>query len=375
VLLGSYSVLRKSPGRFFGGSSSAGGEAAQMRSNWNTSGSMRNAFGHTDWEPKSGIPDGYRPPGAWMLPQTAGGLSARFEIAGTGSVSAANLAGGLYGESAMAGSGSVTAAATALGIASAALAGSGEFTAAASGQLALAASLLGSGDITGALNAVLNAEAALAGTGTLTGDIAGVLQAAAVLAGVGALAGDITGAINASATLVGSSSLSADVIGAWYMAASLAGSGDVTAAMTGLGLIVSELIGTGSITAATPTAPGSMTASISVATSDPLSPSSLAAAVWNALVAQYQAAGSFGEAIANGSAGLTQQQIRDAMALATGDTPAAGSIDNLLLELYRLAGLDPTRPLVVTATSRDAGAEISQTVAEAPAGTVTVTRT
>ena len=372
MLIGSYSVLRKSPGRFFGGSSTAGAEVAQVRSNWTTTGAMRNAFGHTDWEPKSGIPDGYRPPGAWMLPQTAGGLSARFEIVGTGSVSAANLAGGLYGESAMAGSGSVTAAATALGIAWAALAGSGEFTAAASGQLALAASLLGTGDITGALNAVLNAEAALAGTGTLTGDIAGVLQAAATLAGVGALSGDITGAINASATLVGTGVLGADIVGAWYMAADLAGSGDVTAAMTALGHIVSDLTGSGAL-AASASAPAFMSANIAAAVEE-LSPSNLAAAVWNALVAQYQAAGSFGEAIANGSAGLTQQQIRDAMALATGDTPAAGSIDQLLLALYRLAGLDPTRPLVVTATSRDAGAEISQTVAEAPAGTVTVTR-
>lgn len=343
------------------------------RAEWAKPGAMRNRFTALDAEPKSGIPDGYRHPGAWLQPQTAGGLSARFEIAGTGSVSAANLAGGLYGTAEMAGSGSVTAAATALGIASAALAGSGEFTAAASGQLALAASLLGTGDLSGALNAVLNAEALLAGTGTLTGDIAGVLQAAATLAGVGALSGDITGAINASATLVGSSDMSADIVGAWFMAAELAGSGNVTAAMTAIGHIVSELTGSGTVSAATPTAPGSMSASISVATSDPLSPDSLAAAVWNALVAQYQAAGSFGEAIANGSAGLTQQQIRDAMALATSDPPASGSVDQLLLALYRLAGLDPTRPLVVTATSRDAGAEISQTINEA-AGTVTVTR-
>ncbi len=45
----------------------------------------------------------------------------------------------------------------------------------------------------------------------------------------------------------------------------------------------------------------------------------------------------------------------------------------MLTELYRLAGLDPTRPLVVTATTRDAGAEIAQTIDEA-AGTVTVER-
>ncbi len=341
------------------------------RAEWALPGALRNLFTADAAEPKSGIPDGYRHPVAWLQPQKAGGLSARFEIAGTGSVSAANLAGGLYGDASLAGTGSVTAAATMLGVITATLDGTGALTADATGALALAASLLGAGDVTGALNAVLSAEAALAGTGSLTAAIAGVLDAAATLAGVGAVSADITGAISASATLVGSSALSADVIGAWYMAASLAGSGDVTAAMTAIGHIVSELTGTGSLTAGVQ-ATGSIEATIS--TAETLSPSNLAAAVWNALVANYQDAGSFGEAIANGSAGLTQQQIRDAMALATSDPAAAGSIDQLLLALYRLAGLDPTRPLVVTATSRDAGAEISQTVAEAPAGTVTVTR-
>ena len=34
----------------------------------------------------------------------------------------------------------------------------------------------------------------------------------------------------------------------------------------------------------------------------------------------------------------------------------------MLLEMYRLLGLDPTRPLVVTQTNRSAGAEINQTI-------------
>lgn len=48
-----------------------------------------------------------------------------------------------------------------------------------------------------------------------------------------------------------------------------------------------------------------------------------------------------------------------------------------LRELFLLAGLDPTRPLAVTSTSRRVpadGSEISQTIAEG-SGTVTVTRT
>lgn len=45
----------------------------------------------------------------------------------------------------------------------------------------------------------------------------------------------------------------------------------------------------------------------------------------------------------------------------------------MLLEMFRLMGLDPSRPLVVNSASRTAGGSISQTISEA-SGTVTVTR-
>lgn len=45
----------------------------------------------------------------------------------------------------------------------------------------------------------------------------------------------------------------------------------------------------------------------------------------------------------------------------------------MMLEMYRILGLDPTRPLIVTPNSRDAGVEISQTIVKA-GDTVTVTR-
>lgn len=55
----------------------------------------------------------------------------------------------------------------------------------------------------------------------------------------------------------------------------------------------------------------------------------------------------------------------------------SGPQELMLLELYRLAGLDPTKPLVVSPTTRKvpaSGADISQTIQEV-AGVVTVTRT
>lgn len=74
------------------------------------------------------------------------------------------------------------------------------------------------------------------------------------------------------------------------------------------------------------------------------------------------------------SATGTDQATVQAALTAQGYTTGRAPNLDLLLELYRLAGLDPTKPLVVTATTRDAGAGISQTIAEAPAGTITVTR-
>jgi len=81
------------------------------------------------------------------------------------------------------------------------------------------------------------------------------------------------------------------------------------------------------------------------------------------------------------SAGLvstaTPGEIADAVWDETAtDHDIEGSLGLALLELYELAGLDPSKPLVVTATSRKVpadGSEISQTIAE-DGGAVTVQR-
>ena len=70
---------------------------------------------------------------------------------------------------------------------------------------------------------------------------------------------------------------------------------------------------------------------------------------------------------------VTKQTIRDAMALATTEIGAAGSLDEMIIALYRILGLDASRPLVVAATQRTAGSEITQSVDEA-SGITTVTR-
>lgn len=59
--------------------------------------------------------------------------------------------------------------------------------------------------------------------------------------------------------------------------------------------------------------------------------------------------------------------------LAGGASALTNEQDTMLRELYRLGGLDPTKPLVVTDSARTAGAEISQTIVTNPT-TTTVTR-
>lgn len=352
-------LVTMNPG-YYRGAAAAGticrGQWAKPGLYGNLHGGYASISGVTD---RAGVPGGYRHPGAWKLAHKAGGLSSRFEVNGDGAIASANLAGGLNAEASLAGSGSLVADGTMLIIAAATLAGLGALSADAFGTLDAGAALAGSSSVSAAIAGAIDGAASLSGSALLSADIAGAIQGSASLFGSGALSGDLAGAILATATLAGSSGVSADVIGAWFMSANLAGASSVEAAMTGIASAVASILGTGSVSNADMRATAGMSATISVSTSDPLSPQSLAAAVWNALVATYQAPGSMGEAMATaGAGGLSPTQA------------------DMLLRLYQLAGLDPTKPLVVTATSRkvpENGSDIEQTIDES-SGTITVTR-
>lgn len=73
ALLGNYSVLHKSPGKFLSGTIASGD-----RANWNKPGMMRSmgAGSGNDWT-LAAIPQGFGAGGAWMLPKTAGGMTSR----------------------------------------------------------------------------------------------------------------------------------------------------------------------------------------------------------------------------------------------------------------------------------------------------------
>lgn len=331
------------------------------RAQWSMGGAIRNhGAGWASVEDVTstyGIPSGHSHPGAWSMPQKAGGMASRNLVLGDGDLTISALAGGLNGDCDIVGSGVVSNAdLRLLIIATANVVGAGSVTASIQGAVQMLAAINGSGVVSGTLNSVVAILATIAGGGTVTGSMAGVLNAAASLVGSGTVSdANLGGVLLASCAIDGTGALTADVIGAMILSSSISGSGSVAAGITALAHAVASIIGTGPV-AVSATAHASMSCDITSVSE--LSPQSLAAAVWNSLVASFQSPGSMGEALATaGSGGLSPTQV------------------TMLTELYRLAGLDATRPLVVTSTTRDAGVEIEQTIVEAPAGTVTVTRT
>lgn len=132
---------------------------------------------------RAGIPNGYRHPGAWVMPQKPGQLSSYGAVTGLGALTAA---GGL-GKNASAG-----------------LTGSGTVSdALGTLVVALLASLSGSGGISSAsLQAFLTATANLSGSGTLSD---------AELTGLGELIAALTGSGAVSPTLTGLGELLADI--------------------------------------------------------------------------------------------------------------------------------------------------------------------
>jgi hypothetical protein len=329
--------------------------ATVQRSGWGMGGALRNLWAGeatviagVSIANKSAYPDGYRHPYTWAMAPKAGGMAARFELVGTGEVSA-SIAGGVGIEAALDGTGAVVAS----------------------------------------LGALAGLIAALDGSGTLTADASGLVEIAAALVGSGAITADMGLLVGLVATLSGVGSLTGDMTGAAALTAALAGTGDLVPLLTATSDIIASLVGTSSMTA-TPSALGQMSATLTVAeAADPLSPSALAAAVWNALAASFNTAGTMGNKLNSASS------AGDPWGTAIPGAYAAGSAGNvlgnlaatltgeglsteqrtMLIELFTLAGLDPTKPLVVTQTTRAAGVDIEQTVVESPADTITVTRT
>jgi hypothetical protein len=164
-LIGNYSVLNKSPGRFWGGNAVGGGAD---KGNYQKSGALRGRFNAPEWEPKSGVPDGYRPPYTWLISQTPGTLSSRNIITGTGTLTAFGALGRNL-TATMTGTGTLTATGDLIVSAIATLTGSGSITVAdLLAVIQATATLTGSGSLTATPTALGWMEGSLTGVGTLT---------------------------------------------------------------------------------------------------------------------------------------------------------------------------------------------------------------
>lgn len=273
MLIGNYSVLAKDPGRSIGGGAIGLG---MNRGDYNKTSMSRGAFNHPDWEPKSGVPDGYRPPYTWVLPQTVGGLTARNILAGSGSLAASGAMG-------------------------------------------------------------KNASASLAGTGSLTASGALIVQAIAALTGSGSIT-------------------TADLLAVLNAAAALTGSGSLAGGMTAYGYAAAALTGTGSL-ALTPYAVGHMEADITPFAE--LSPASLAAAVWEAVAADNNDAGTMGEKVNDaGSASNPWTEVIEgsytaAELLRIIAAALAGELSGAATTTITILGVDGTTDRIVATVDAD----------------------
>lgn len=150
------------------------------------------------------------------------------------------------------------------------------------GGLASFGEISGLGEIASAGMALgKNCEAALSGSGSISAAaLSMVIQAAAALTGTGAIS-------------------SAALVGKVELASSLAGSGDLSGALGALAFCVASLTGTGTLNPPDLDEIANMSADISPFTT--LSPENLAAAVWNALAADFNDAGTMGEKLNSAS--------------------------------------------------------------------------
>lgn len=197
MLIGNVSVLTKDPGRSFGGTTISG-----ERSNWRKPSPARARYTNSEWLRREGVPHGYGPR-AWVIAVKGGGLASDTIIAGAGSI-AGGLAAGRNAEAALAGSGTVTGADLAL-------------------IVSAVAALAGSGALAGDVIGKLEAAAALAGTGSLTGELGALAGAIAALTGTGAAAADADGPASLSADVTPYTALSPESLARAVWAAEQAG--------------------------------------------------------------------------------------------------------------------------------------------------------
>lgn len=252
---------------------------------------------------KASLYTGTRPPYALTLALDPGELGVTGGIFGTTTVTFANLAGGILLEADLAGVGTINSATgSLLAFATSALSGIGTLNADILGQIQMAADLNGSGNTTAALGALSGAVCSIIGTGSLSGDITGTLEASADLSGVGLLTVLGSALLELEASLSGTGSLTGSIQATGNIESDLAGTGSMVGSIKALAFLISNLQGTSAFNIISSTSPGYMSADIS-AIGEIVTPATVAAAVWNAVAADFNNLGTMGELMNDAGAG------------------------------------------------------------------------
>ena len=196
-IIGNYSVLHKSPGRFLSGTVASGD-----RANFSKSGALNNRF--LSLAKFSAIPNGYTHPYAWAPARVSGGLASYKQLSAELSKTDALLALGVNVDASLSATLSTTNAVLAL-------------------IVALQASLSATGTITQSqLAIILLLEAALSSGITLTNaQLGNILGMAAQLQATGTITNSITNLVNLSADITSETELSPQALASaiWNSAA------------------------------------------------------------------------------------------------------------------------------------------------------------
>lgn len=245
----------------------------------------------------SGFPTATYPPYSLIMGNSSGLLSATTTIYQLGDINNSNLAGGLNGEANWDGISVLTGQLGALAYLISSIVGTSTLSGNIQGAVNIAVTLAGSGNLTGALGALISILADLNGNGDLTASISGALSAVANLVGNGDLIGALQGSVSIISNITGTSSLTAAIIGNWDMVCNISGTSTLVSLIKAIANLVSSLSGSGTITLTSGSLPGDMFCNITLC--GDLTPTNIAAAVWESLASSYNNTGSMGEIMNN----------------------------------------------------------------------------
>lgn len=227
ALIGNYSVLNKTAGRWIAGSAVAGASVAQCQSNaakpsdWRKRAMPDRAGGTGTILQYAAKPRGYSPQGSWGLANRAGGVSSVNQANGSSTavatlVAGRNISGTAAGTCTVTGTGKlvVAVAATAAGscTVTGTLTGKGTIAATAAGTSTASATIAnGAAMAVGTAAGTSTATASVSGVAHVAGTIAGTSTATMVRYAIGHIAGESTTASELSPTNLAEAVMSAIV--------------------------------------------------------------------------------------------------------------------------------------------------------------------